>query len=388
MNRWPALSSRARAIEPTLIRSLRSKMGPETIDFGLGQADLPVSTVVKEALLQDWKEEIFAPYTPNAGLIEAREAVGRHCGVQAKEVLLTCGVQEALAVTIFGFLEHGDEVLVPDPGFPAYENLVRAAGGIPVPYRLRPPDESFRGWKLDLEEALKGITSSTKLAILNNPSNPTGTVLGRESLASFLNALEDQGVVWISDEIYEDYDWGGSFTTARELAPHGSGLTLSGLSKSHHLMSWRLGWILGPEEIIEGLTPLHQHLVTSAPLPAQRAAIAALGSHHEAFSETAHHFRRRREIGLETLEDLEVIYPEGAGGAFYFFLDLRPWMSTFPNTLALAEALLREEDVMTVPGEGFGKQGLGHLRLAYTIEEKKLRTGLIRVRRFLERYQP
>lgn len=386
MKKGLALSARAGAIAPTMIRSLRGGMKSSTIDFGLGQADLPVSEVVREALREELEESYRAPYTPNAGMAEAREAVARHAGVDLSEVMLTCGVQEALAVAIFGLCEEGSEVLVPNPGFPAYANLVRAAGAKPVEYGLEAPSPGRRRWTLGAETVLEKITEKTALVILNNPSNPMGSVYEEKSLRTLLQGLAARGVGWISDEIYEDYVWEGEFLPARKVEGGGRGITLSGLSKSHHLMGWRLGWMLGPGELIRDLTPLHQHLVTCAPLPAQRAAIAALGEHQESLKKTRAVFENRRELALKAFDGLDVIASEGAGGAFYLFLDVRPWMKSFGSSAEMARRLLEEEDVMVIPGEGFGDRGLGHLRLAYTIGGEDLIDGLGRVRRFLLRH--
>ena len=387
MKERPEISSRARGIRPTLIRSLRAGMKESTIDFGLGQADLPVSEEIRGALRQELEEVYRAPYTANAGMREAREAVAGHVGVEPGEVMLTCGVQEGLAVAIFGLCEPGSEVLVPNPGFPAYANLVRAAGAIPVEYDLRPPEEGDRRWRLSPAEILKKVRSATAAVVLNNPSNPTGSLFERSALQEVLRGLAEQGVAWISDEIYEDYVWSGSFLPARRVAPDFPGLTLSGLSKSHHLMGWRLGWMVGPEELIGALTPLHQHLVTCAPLPAQQAAVVALGNHQEAQKRNRAIFKERRQLALDTLGGLGVIEACGAAGAFYLFLDVRPWLQEFGSTVEMARQLLSEENVMVIPGEGFGDRGLGHLRLAYTIGGQELMDGLDRVRGFLLRHR-
>lgn len=385
------VSNLARAIEPTLIRVLRGGMRPTTIDFGLGQTDLPVTDVIRGDFRKRFDEPIRAPYTPNAGTDAAREAVARHVGVEPEEVLLTCGVQEGLAVAILGLCDPGDEVLVPDPGFPAYANLVRAAGAHPVEYPLRQPSPGHQKWDLDSQSILDRITQDTKLVILNNPGNPTGSVYSKKALIDVMKGLRERGIGWVSDEIYEDYIWEGSFYPARtadaEAGGPPGGITLSGLSKSHHLMGWRLGWMIAPAEVVKELTPLHQHLVTCAPLPAQQAAITALAHHQEAIKETLKVLGARRKRALEVLHGLGVIAPEGASGAFYLFLDVRKFLPTFDTTRQMAETLLEEEDVLAIPGEGFGPSGLGHLRVAYTIGGDPLEDGLGRLRRFLVRHQ-
>lgn len=382
------LARRAEAIEPTSIRALRSKMGPSTIDFGLGQTDLAVPEAVRLRLRNQFEGPLRAPYTPNAGSPEARGAVADHVGAGPEEVILTCGVQQGLAVAILGLCEPGDQVLVPDPGFPAYANLVRAAKARPVAYPLQGPTAERPGWHLDVGAVEEHIGDDTRLMILNNPSNPTGTLSEPDELAQVLELLHRRGVGWISDEIYEDYVWEGDFVSARRLGYADEGIVLSGLSKSHHLMGWRLGWMVGPADILRGLTPLHQHLVTCAPLPAQQAAIAALADHDGSLAETSRIFGERRRIALEATQGLPLGSTAVAEAAFYLFLDVRPWLSRFDSTEQMALALLDEEDVLVIPGEGFGPAGLGHLRIAYTIGESLLREGLDRLRQFLLRHSP
>ncbi len=380
-------SMRARAIEPTMIRSLRAGMGPSTIDLGLGQTDLAVGAAVRRQMREELAGEFRTPYTPNAGLDEARAAVADHVGAAVGEVMLTCGVQEGLAVAILGLCEEGDEVLVPNPGFPAYINLVRAAGAEPVEYPLRAPTAGAPGWDLDPDAVIDRISDSTRLLVLNNPSNPTGAVFGEASLQKVIDACRRRSIGWVSDEIYEDYVWTKNRVSAREIDDEG-GFVLSGLSKSHHMMGWRLGWMVGPAEAIADLTPLHQHLVTCAPRPAQQAAIASLADHVAVVERTRDIFAARRRRVLEAFDGVGFGSAPTVDGAFYLFLDVRPWLEVFESTAEIAARLLDEEDVMVVPGEGFGPAGLGHLRVAFTIGGEQLDEGLGRLRRFLMRHRP
>ncbi len=386
MSKSIAIARRATVIEPTLIRTLRANMGSDTIDFGLGQGDLPVAPAVREQWQQEG--ELYAAYTPNAGLDKAREAVAEHEGCNRDEVMLTCGVQQGLAVALYGLCEEGDEVLVPDPGFPAYANLIRSAGATPVSYPLRPPGQGERRWRLDVEALLSKLGDSTRAVILNNPGNPTGSVFKQGRLQAVIKGLAERDIPFISDEIYADYDWADAFVSSRTLAGAGPGITLSGLSKSHHLMGWRLGWMISDAETIEGLTPLHQHMVTCAPRPAQEAAITALANHGPVMAKNHRVFGERRQRVIELLGDDFPGLTEACGGAFYLFLDVRPWMEHFGDTVTMARQLLQEEDIMVIPGEGFGDRGLGHLRIAYTIGEPELSEGLISMTRFLNRYRP
>lgn len=381
-------SARARSIEPTLIRALRAGMGPETIDFGLGQTDLPVSAAAARGAAAVLHAGARAPYTPNAGLGEARAAVASHVGCAPDEVMLTCGVQEALAVSLLGLVEPGDEVLVPDPGFPAYANLVRACGATPVAYPLAPPAASGEPWALDLDAIAERIGPSSRLIILNNPSNPTGSLHSGEELGRLAALIERHDLAWLEDAIYEDYIWSGVFATLSSLeSMQARGVRVSGLSKSHHVMGWRIGWMVAPAETIAALTPLHQHLVTCAPLPAQLALIEALKTHEEAMADARVILASRRQTVQRLLGPVEGLKVGAMQGAFYAFVDVRPWQGRFGSSRALAEALLAEQDVLVIPGEGFGEHGQGFVRIAYTVGEPALSQGLSRITTFLEAHR-
>ena len=373
------LSRRAHAIEPTLIRELRDKANPSSLDFGIGQPDLSVPEPLRKAVSDDLLAG-RAPYSHNLGLREARDAVGAHYGVDGSRVMLTCGVQEALAVAILGLVEQGDDVLVPDPGFPAYPNLVRMAGARPVSYRLEPDDQ----FGLDPDAIFEVITEDTSVVLLNSPANPTGTVFEGEPLRRLLDGLAERDVAWISDEIYEDYVYDGAFASVLDALDDARGVKLGGLSKSFHTMGWRLGWLIADEQVVEGLKPLHQHLVTCAPVPAQRAAMAALGQHEALFGPTREIFDARRSLVLELLEAIPGLSCARPQGAFYLFVDARDYTRNGEDSLALAERILREQDVVLIPGSGFGSSGEGFLRIAYTVAEPTLREGFGRLKDFFE----
>lgn len=380
------LSQRARAIQPTLIREFRAKARPESLDLGIGQPDLDVPDEVRRAAT-DAIAEGRAPYSDNLGLPETRRAVANHYGVDPEQTMITCGVQEALAVAIFGLVERGDEVLVPDPGFPAYPNLVRAAGAKPVPYSLDPD----RGFALPPSEIAAKISDRTSAIIFNSPSNPTGSVIDRERLEETLHHLEDREIHWISDEIYEDYCYGD----VEHVSPaacdgwESRGLRLSALSKSMHVMGWRIGWAIGPADWIRRLKPLHQHLVTCAPTPSQKAAEVALQRFDALFEPTLQVFEERRDCVIERARELPRISFVEPRGAFYLFLDVRAYTRhTDVSTLELAERILDEVDVVVVPGSGFGDGGAGFLRVAYTLDREILDEAFGRLRDFFERRAP
>lgn len=372
-----SLAARARSIKPSLIRGLRDRARPTSLDLGLGQTDLPVAPEAVSAIMDKLHEDPRAPYCPNLGMAHMREAVGRRYGCDPASVMITSGVQEALAVALLGLISPGDEVLIPEPAFPAYPNLVRMAQGVPVSVPLDPDDH----WRLHADVVAQAITPRTRAILLNSPSNPTGAVMSKDDLQAVLQVCAQHDVAWISDEIYEDYVYDEhthhspvDFPEHRDL-----GLRLSGMSKSHHMMGWRLGWMTGPPEVIEQLKPLHQHLVTSASTMSQRGASAALAHHERVVSHALEVFEGRRAIAEQGASQLPHVRFWGGQGAFYLFLDARAYMPTLGSSMALALHILDDVDVITIPGEGFGVGGQGHLRLAYTTSNQALATAMDRL---------
>ena len=382
MSKNLTIAARAAAIEPSMIRTLRDKATPDCLDLGLGQADLAVHPAALDAA-RKVLDGGFAPYSPNLGMNALREAVGKRYGIDASEVMITCGVQEALAVAMFGLIEPGDEILLPDPGFPAYPNLVRAAGGVPVSYALEPGS-----WALDIDAIEEAITPATRGILVNSPGNPTGAVFSRESLEQLARVILEHDLFWISDEIYEDYIYDGEHVSLAELGEDvaARGVRLSGLSKSHHMMGWRIGWLTGAGALVEQLKPLHQHLVTCAPTIAQVAGVAALANHAEAVEKTMSIFQGRRALALDVCGQVEGLTLSSASGAFYLLVGVHNFLRGEQETcLELALSLLDEERVIAIPGVGFGPGGAGHLRIAYTIDEKPLGEALGRLADFLQR---
>lgn len=370
----------AAAIKPTLIREITSRARPTSLHLGLGQPDLALPETA-QAALRDVKT---APYTANRGCAQLVDAVvskyRRNRGALTATshdigAIVTCGVQEALAVSILGLVDAGDDVLVPDPGFPAYPNLVRAAGATPVPYRLGPD------FALDAALVEEAWTDNTVAIVLNSPSNPTGAVASAGQTERVVRICEERGGFWISDEIYEDFVWVGEHHSPADFGA--DGIVVSGISKSHSAMGLRIGWLLGAGAVVSGLVPLHQHLVTCAPTVSQTAAVAMLAGHSEQVERIRAVFERRRRLTRDALADWPDVAVPPLDGAFYAFVDVSAHLSG-GSSLELALEILDQVDVVTIPGVGFGPEGEGYLRLAYTVDDTILEEALARVGNFLK----
>ena len=372
-------SSRAEAIIPSAIRELTERAGPQSLHLGLGQPD----THMHPSVLEATREAItpVANYGPNLGTLRARRAVAEHYGVDIDSVLITAGVQEGLALSVLGLVEPGQKVLVPNPGFPAYPNLVRAAHATPVYYDLG------RNWSLDVERIDASWEDGVKAIIINSPGNPTGAVFSEAEIRKLVAWCEAREITIISDEIYEDFVYEGVHFSAYD-ASSSAVIRLSGLSKSHSMMGWRLGWLIAEPSFVQGLKGLHQHLVTSAVVPIQDVIPTAFAVHGEHIRSVAKVFSARREILIEALKTEWPHMPETvAAGAFYLLLDVREASVRSGGSYPLALNILQEIDVVAIPGSGFGSGAEGYLRLAYTVEESKLEEAGARLGAYLKQFE-
>jgi aspartate/methionine/tyrosine aminotransferase len=362
---------------PTLLRQLVDAAPAGAVNLGLGQPVAPIPAPLRAAAALDPD----APYTANAGSAEARAAVARRYGRAEAEALMTVGAQQALMLALCGLLQVGDEVLVPDPGFPVYEKIARWAGAVAVRYPLR----AALGFQPEPGEVRALLTARTRLMVINSPGNPTGVCWARDRLQAVLDALAARGIPYLSDEVYSDFAFGGQEAALpSSLAPQG-GLTASSLSKSHALMGWRIGWLVGPAQALRGLVPLHQLQVTCAPLPAQRAAVAALSEEGLAASRAlVEAVGTRRALALDLIAADARLRPllggEGApcpcDGALYLFLPAGAVSDG--DDLALCHRLL-SHGVIVIPGRAFGPGGRGLIRLAFGVEPNDLQEGLRRM---------
>lgn len=365
-------ASRLDGLGLTLIRQVLAEAPPDALHLGLGVSNIDVPEPVRDAVVGA-RALRRADYGPNAGLPALREAVAEHEGTTAERVLITCGVQEGIALAILGTVEPGDEVLVPEPGFPVYATLTRIAGGTPVAYT--PAAE--RRFRPHVDDILPAVTERTRLVVLCSPGNPTGAVATPEDWAAIGAALADAGVGVLSDEIY---------TAFQHERPHPSmrhhmddAIVLGGLAKTHGLAGWRLGWMVLPEPLCAPLTALHQHLVTSASTLVQEAALAALRDPACAAGvrALAGRLRTRRARAIEALAGTG--WQVAAGdGAFYLWLR----RDDAPDDLALCRDLMHRAGIVTIPGRAFGDAGRGFLRLSYSVDDPVLDEALERMQRF------
>jgi aspartate aminotransferase len=366
-----------RGIERSPIRAITDRAKPGDISFGLGEPDLQTPDVICREAMRVIQEERNG-YTLQAGLPALRARVAGdypQLRLSTDQVIITAGSQEAMYLALMTLVQAGDEVLIPNPGFVAYPTITRMASGLPTFYQL-PATSDF---SFDLDDFKRQISSKTKVVVCTSPSNPTGRTLTSEEQRAMAQAVgENSDAYIISDEIYRDlYYTGERPSSISDFYPRT--VVISGLSKSMSMTGWRLGWILGEEALIRAAHLLHGYVTTCASTISQKAALAAWSDEAaEARSQIRSTFHQRRDHLLELLRSagLRCITPDGA---FYTMVDV----SRYGSSVEVAEAML-DSGVVTVPGNAFGSEGEGFLRVSFCADLPVLTEGVARMRAALE----
>ena len=326
-------------------------------------------------------------YSPNAGLLKLREAIGgylnRRFGLEynpKNEILVTVGGSEAIDLCFRALITPGDEVLIPEPSFVCYDPLTRMAGGVPVPLVTRAEDK----FRLRAETVAAAITDKTKLLVLPFPNNPTGAIMPREELEALAEVLRGTDIVVLSDEIYGELTYGREHVSFAAIEGMQERTVLvSGFSKAYAMTGWRLGYACGPQPLMALLTKLHQYAIMCAPTTAQYAAIEAMNNGDTDVSQMRDEYDMRRRYIVDELNKLGLtcFEPEGA---FYVFPSIQ---STGMTSEEFCHRLLEEKHVAVVPGNAFGESGEGFVRISYCYSLKHITEALHRIGEFLEEHK-
>jgi aspartate/methionine/tyrosine aminotransferase len=342
----------------------------------LGEPDLPTPDFMRREAARIAIEEQNG-YTSHAGLIQLREKIAEqypYLNLTPTDIVVTVGSQEAMTAAFLSIVDEGDEVLLPNPSFPAYEACVKIAQGTPVYYRL-PADRDFA---FDIEEFKRGITAKTKAAVVISPSNPTGKILTESDLKQIADVLKDTGIFLISDEIYSDLYFGAKPHSASEF--YDKAVIVTGLSKSLSMTGWRLGWLASTQkEITRAALVLHGFLAVCTSTISQKAALLGWSTKAEkAKAEAREIYAKRGEFLVRLLEDELGLHATKPEGAFYTMLDVR----SIGDDIAVAEKCLQNR-VVTVPGVAFGSEAKGFLRISFCNTEERMAEGVRRIREAL-----
>ena len=366
--------------------------GRPVIGFGAGEPDVPTPAPIVEAAAEACRDPRNHRYTPAAGLPELRAAVAaktlRDSGFEApaNRVLITNGGKQAVYQSFATLLDPGDEVLLPAPYWTTYPEAIALAGGVTVPV----PTDETTGYLASVEALEAARTPATKVLLFCSPSNPTGAVYPPEQVRAIGRWAVQHGIWVVTDEIYEHLTYDGARSVSMpvevpELAD--TCVVLNGVAKTYAMTGWRVGWMIGPRDIIKAATNLQSHATSNVANVSQRAAIAALNGSLDAVEQMKVAFDRRRRTMVGMLNDIEGVDCPVPQGAFYVYPSVKGLLGrtirgVTPQTSAeLAALILDEAEVAVVPGEAFGPSG--YLRLSYALGDADLTEGVSRLQKLL-----
>ena len=366
--------------------------GRPVIGFGAGEPDFPTPDYIVEAAARACAVPRYQKYTPAAGLPELREAVAAKTardsgfGVEPAQVLITNGGKQAVFQTFATLLDPGDEVLMPTPYWTTYPESIALAGGVPVPVMT---DESS-GYLVSVEQLEAARTERTKIVLFVSPSNPTGAVYPPELVAEIGRWAAEHDLWVVTDEIYEHLVYGDArFVSLPVVAPEVTDrcVVLNGVAKTYAMTGWRVGWMIGPTDVIKAAANLQSHATSNVCNVAQAAALTAVSGDLSAVATMRAAFDRRRQLMTAMLNEVPGVLCPLPEGAFYCYPSVkgilgRELAGRRPATSSeLAELLLDEADVAVVPGEAFGTNG--YFRLSCALGDADLEEGVTRLGKLL-----
>ncbi|MDX6435099.1 MAG: aspartate aminotransferase, partial [Streptosporangiaceae bacterium] len=366
--------------------------GEDVVVFGAGEPDFPTPDYIVKAAAQACGEPRFHKYTPAGGLPELRAAIAaktlRDSGltVQPSQVLVTNGGKQAVYEAFATLLDPSDEVILPAPYWTTYPESIKLAGGVPVVVQTN----ETTGYLVSVEQLEAARTDRTKVLLLCSPSNPTGGVYSREQVEVIGRWALEHGLWVVTDEIYEHLVYGGAeFHSLPVVVPEIADRTvvLNGVAKTYAMTGWRVGWLIGPADVVKAAQNLQSHATSNVCNVAQAAALAAVSGDLSAVARMRTAFDRRRQTIVRLLNDIPGVFCPEPRGAFYVYPSVKELLGKEirgrrPQTsVELASLVLEEAEVALVPGEAFGTPG--YFRLSYALGDEDLAEGVGRVAKLL-----
>ncbi len=379
------LNERIKTVKPSGIRKffdIANEM-EDVISLSVGEPDFHTPWHVREAGIESL-EKGRTSYSPNRGFANLREEISKYFKRKYNllyeansELLVTVGGSEAIDLCVRAVICPGDEVLVPQPSFVCYVPIVQMAGGVPVIIETKAEDN----FRLTAEELEEKITDKTKLLILPFPNNPTGAVMRRADYEAVAEIVKKHNLFVLSDEIYSELTYGTQHVSFPEIdGMKERTVVVNGLSKSHSMTGWRIGFAAGPETIIAAMTKLHQFAIMCAPTTSQYAATEALKNGDDDIVRMRGEYDMRRRLIVDGLNriGLHCFEPEGA---FYVFPSVK---STGLSSGEFCEKLIYAKQVAVVPGDAFGECGEGFVRISYSYSLAHITEALKRIEEFVK----
>ena len=394
----PRVSKRIAAIAESATLAVDSKAkalkaaGRPVIGFGAGEPDFPTPDYIVNAAIEAAKVAANHRYTPAAGLPELREAIVKktkrdsNYEITSDQVLVTNGGKQAVYQAFASILDPGDEVILPSPYWTTYPECIKLAGGESVEIFA---DES-QNYLVSVEQLEKVRTAKTKVLLFCSPSNPTGSVYSPEQVKAIGNWALANDLWVVTDEIYEHLLYDGATAPSICVAVPALAdrtIIINGVAKTYAMTGWRVGWMIGPKDVIKAATNLQSHLSSNVSNISQRAAIAALSGDLSAVNKMGEAFDRRRKLIVKLLNEIPGVSCPNPTGAFYVYPSVKGVLGKEirgkrPKTSAeLATLILEEVEVAAVPGEAFGPSG--YLRFSYALGDEDIIEGIGRVKKLL-----
>ncbi|MDR2873714.1 MAG: pyridoxal phosphate-dependent aminotransferase [Methanobrevibacter sp.] len=367
------IAKRLEKVELSDVRKIFEVTNKNSINLGIGEPDFDVPENVKLRMIQGL-EKGFTKYTSNKGCIELREEISKklkmdNCvHVDSQSIMVTAGASEALYIATQSLVNKGDEVLIPDPGFLSYKACVELSEGNPIPVKIRFEND----YKMKYEEVQDKLSSKTKAIILNSPSNPTGAVMDKEDIKAIADLSIDHDFIIISDEIYEKIIYKGKHYSPAQFSDNT--ILINGFSKTYAMTGLRVGYLTGPNYLIEEMLKVHQYNTACVSSISQLGAYEALKGPQKYIENLVKEFKRRKDLILNGLDDLGLEHTN-VQGAFYVF----PKVKNTDDYLKKAS----KSGVIMVPGSGFGLSCENNIRISYATSYENIQEAINRLKNIL-----
>lgn len=378
----PPVTNRAASVKRSEIRvmfDLAEQQGGDLVRLELGEPDFDTPAHIVDAASRAARNGA-THYTQNAGILELRQAIADWTaatdGVSVDpqtELLVTTGGMEALHLALLTVANPGDDVVIPTPSWPNYVSATKLANANPVEVAL--PAET--GFQLDADRVVDAMSEDTAVVLLASPSNPTGRVYDEAAIERVIEAAIRYDAYVVADEVYKGLTYGENVRSVAEFTDHPDRvLTVDSFSKRFAMTGWRIGWLAGPEKVLDTATKIRESTTSCTSTVAQHAAIAALTGPSEPLEEMRSSFHERRDYVVDRVESIPGIHGHPPEGAFYAFIDVSALDGT---SVEVAKRLLNEYGVATAPGTAFGDGGDGYLRLNFANSLDRLEVGFDRI---------
>ncbi|SIS37206.1 pyridoxal phosphate-dependent aminotransferase [Salimicrobium flavidum] len=391
------LAQRVQSLTPSSTLAITAKakalrqQGHDVIALGAGEPDFNTPEYILDAAKESM-DRGMTKYTPSGGIPELRKAIteklkrDQQLTYDEDQVVVTTGAKHALFTLFQVLLNPGDEVVIPAPYWVSYPEQVKLAGGKPVFVKAREEND----FKITREQLEQAVTSKTKAVIINSPSNPTGMMYSREELSEIGEVAKEKDILIVSDEIYEKLIYTEDpHVSIAQLSEdlYNRTILINGVSKSHSMTGWRIGYAVGNRDIIKAMTSMASHSTSNPTSIAQYGALAAYTNGEEEVEKMRNAFSERLDAFYDKLIDLPGISCVKPKGAFYLFPNVKEAASNcgFSNVDEFVKALLEEEKVALVPGSGFGAEE--NVRLSYATSMENLNEAAERIKKFIQKHQ-